>query len=966
MSLSNSYRNKNSDNNENNEKTNIEDNIVYDLTNIKKLYPSLSIDGKMSKSLLLADEENASYKRKKYSILMNNDKNSANLPDIFLQELIKKPCIINKDKIIETMANFIQTSPLLQKFQQDVDKQVENNELSKMGAKLLSYMELKKGQILFRVGDNGDKFYFILRGKVSILKLKEINNVEMTYFEYIDYCMYLLSQKEYHIFNKVKNRNSKTLLINSEAEVISIYKMFFLKQINDAISHDLVHNIKTLLDYLKNYGFKLQDFNIKLSRLEEIENNVLLKPEYKREEWNEYLKEKCKPSFKDLMIYDYYKDIFKKEFYLKKPYTCYIYKPFLFLGKGLFFGDFALDSEINKRNATIRAEEDTILASLKSEDYINVFAPRRKLEKAKEINYIYSNYFFRDINLPLFEKSYFHLFTRHEYSRNYELFNFGDSLNSLILLKEGKVSLELKASIPDLHDYIKYFWKHIQKNEFFRILNYTEKCSLITPSDENRISEYIKDDIFEKMKTKGSKFLKEINKKKIYQISIVTNKEIIGLEEFYFGLPYIMRASVLGNKISCYKIENENFKKILYQERQIVYIYVRASINKIKSLIERLQNLKINQIKLIKNKFENGFSDSNDVNNVIELRKKNYLNKIENKMPKAALNLIKTNLNSAIGTMSIKTNILNKLNISNLNNSLDKNTNFSTAQFNKGEPLIKQYNSYFVKKTNENKKNNLVSKEDILSASENNTSITKRENKDTISINSNRKSTRNNKNILLNYPRILSYGNFIDKINNNIKLNYQSLSGFDNIYKTNQTNSLIKKKLSIKYSAEGKNVFNHRKNNFNKKISKHSFEKVNNNEQKDISIWSRKKTRQLNKIKSISMDSLLLNYKDQNDNNSNIDNNLSIMNRNEIEKNKIIELSNAVKYFYNGIKSRGYSSFVRNKKSNTILNRKKKRKYLSDSSRPLPKSVDNKYIISKVKSNKNNVKLPLIKDKIKQ
>ena len=966
MSLSNSYRNKNSDNNENNEKTNIEDNIVYDPTNIKKLYPSLSTDRKMSKSLLLADEENASDKRKKYSILMNNDKNSVNLPDIFLKELIKKPCIINKEKIIETMANFIQNSPLLQKFQQDVDKQVENNELSQMGAKLLNYMELKKGQILFRVGDNGDKFYFILSGKVSILKLQEINNVEMTYFEYIDYCMYLISQKEYHIFNKVKNRNMKKLLINSESEVISIYKMFFLKQINDSISHDLVPNIKSLLDYLKNYGFKLQDFNIKLSQLEEIENNVLLKPEYKREEWNEYLKKKCKPSFKDLMIYDYYKDLFKKEYQLKKPYTCYIYKPFLFLGKGLFFGDFALDSEINKRNATIRAEEDTILASLKSEDYINVFAPRRKLEKAKEINFIYSNYFFRDINLPLFEKSYFHLFTRHEYSRYYELFNFGTSLNNLILLKEGKVSLELKASIPDLHDYIKYFWKHIQRNEFFRNLNYTEKCSLITPSDENRISEYIKDDIFEKMKTNGNKFLKEINMKKTYQISIVTNKEIIGLEEFYFGLPYIMRASVLGNKISCYKIETENFKKILYQERQIIFIYVQASINKIKSLIERLQNLKINQIKLIKDKFENVFSDSNGINNVIELRKKNHLNKIENKIPKATFNLIKTNLNSAIELMTIKTNILNKkLNISNLNNSLDKKTNFSTAQFNKGEPLIKKYNSY-LQKTNENKKNNLVSKEDILSFSENNTSITKRENKNTISINSNRKTTRNNKRILMNSPRILSYGNFIDKINNNIKFNNQSLSGLDNIYKTNQTNSLIKKKLTIIYSSKGKNIFNHRKNNFNKKISKHSFEKVNNNEQKDINIWYKKKTRQLNNIKSVSMDSLILNYKEQNDNNSNIDNNLSIMNRNEIEKNKIIELSNAVKYFYNGIKSRGYSSFVRNKKSNTILNRKKKRKYLSDSSRTLPKSVDNKYIISKVKSNKNNVKLPLIKDKIKQ
>ena len=39
----------------------------------------------------------------------------------------------------------------------------QNNELSKMGAENLSYMELKKGQVLFRIGDSGDKFYFILK-----------------------------------------------------------------------------------------------------------------------------------------------------------------------------------------------------------------------------------------------------------------------------------------------------------------------------------------------------------------------------------------------------------------------------------------------------------------------------------------------------------------------------------------------------------------------------------------------------------------------------------------------------------------------------------------------------------------------------------------------------------------------------------------------------------------------------------
>ena len=962
MSISNSYRNKKEGNKETNEKSNNGENIVYTSSNIKKLYPSLSIDGQISKELSSTNKENLSYKGKKYSVIINNNENSINLSDIFLKEIIKKPCALSKDRIIEVMSKFIQKSPLLQKFQKDVDKEVENNELSLMGAKLLNYMELKKGQILFRVGDNGDRFYFVLNGKVSILKLKEINNVEMTYFEYIDYCRFLITQKENHIFNKVKNQNMKTFLLNSESEVISIYKMLFLKRINDAISHDLVPDVKSLLDYLKNYGFKLMDFNIKLSKLEEIENNKLLKPEYKREEWNEYLKERYKPSFKDLMIYDYYKDFFKRDFYLKKPYTCFIYEPFLFLGKGLFFGDFALDSEMNKRNATIRAEEDTILAYMKREDYINVFAPRRKSEKVKEINFIYLNYFFRDINFQLFEKSYFHLFSHHEYSRNYELFNFGDSLDSLILLKEGKVSLELKGSILDLHDLIKYLWKHIQENEFFRALNHTEKNSLISQSDENRIREYIEDSFFDKLKLNGKTFMEEINKKKIYQVYIFTNKEIIGLEEIYFGLPYIMRGSVVGNKISCYKIEPESLKKLLYQEREIIYSYVQASINKIKSLIKRLQNLKINQIKIFKNKFENEYSDSNEVNKSISLKKNFYMDKEENKIYKSPINLIKTNLIPAVKLMSIKKNILNKkLNNSNSNNS-NKKINFSSSQINKDEPLIKKYNSNFVRKINENKLNNIASKEDIPSASE--TSNTKRENKITLSIYSNKKSTRNSKNFLLNSKRILSYSNFIDKIKSNIKLKHLSLGRLNDIHKTIQRKSLIKKKLTLRNSSGGKNnILSHRRIIFHKKISKHFLEKQNNNDNKINSIWNRKKNLQINNIRSVSMDSLIRNYKDKNDNNSNSINNITIINKSEKEKNKKIEISNAVKNFYNVIKSRGYSSFVRNKKSNTILNRKNNRKYLSDSSILKSKSMNNKNIIEKNKSNQNYVKLPIITDK---
>ena len=319
---------------EKNEEEKDDENFILENPSVlKKLYPSFLNDAKITKNLLIANENESIFKRRRPSFI--KDENSNFLSDKFLKELVKKPCTLDKNKIISVMTNFIQKSSLIQKFQKDADKdkKIENNELSKMGAENLSYMELKKGQVLFRIGDIGDKFYFILKGKVSILKLKEIKNIEMTYFEYLDYCMNLIIQKENYIFNKVKNRNMKIISIDSENEVIGIYKVFFVKKLKEAIQQDFVPDIKTLIKYLKNYGFKLQDFNIKITNLEKIENNSHLDEDYKREKWKEYLNEKCKPSFSDLMIFEHYKDLFEKEEEEKeekKSFTCFIYKPFLF------------------------------------------------------------------------------------------------------------------------------------------------------------------------------------------------------------------------------------------------------------------------------------------------------------------------------------------------------------------------------------------------------------------------------------------------------------------------------------------------------------------------------------------------------------------------------------------------------------------------------------------------------------
>ena len=142
----------------NSEKNDTEDIILDHPLAIKRLYPSLSLDNKISKSLLLSNDEESTFQRNKPSSLMDEYENTNSISELFLQELVKKPCTLDKNDIIKVMTEFIQKSSLIKKFQKDVqiDKKVENNELSRMGATHLSYMELKIGQVLFRIGDNGN------------------------------------------------------------------------------------------------------------------------------------------------------------------------------------------------------------------------------------------------------------------------------------------------------------------------------------------------------------------------------------------------------------------------------------------------------------------------------------------------------------------------------------------------------------------------------------------------------------------------------------------------------------------------------------------------------------------------------------------------------------------------------------------------------------------------------------------
>ena len=191
--------------------------------------------------------------------------------------------------------------------------------------------------------------------------------------------------------------------------------------------------------------------------------------------------------------------------------------------------------------------------------------------------------------------------------------------------------------------------------------------------------------------------------------------------------------------------------------------------------------------------------------------------------------------------------------------------------------------------------------------------------------------------IYSNSQRNLSYGNILSKHNSKFQLKKLENSIIKIENKINQQNSIdntiLKNKILVKNTStknsislikstpERKKIFIYR-NFYIKKNIKNFIEKEPENYKPINSIWFGQKTRELKYLKNVNINGNALNDNKTNNNNvSLIDNNESNINNINIEeeqKNKKIAISNAIKNFYNEIKNRGYSSIVRNKKSNRL------------------------------------------------
>ena len=111
----------------------------------------------------------------------------------------------------------------------------------------------------------------------------------------------------------------------------------------------------------KLFHLSFKDYNLDSSSVLNHIDEIIKGSTVKERDLNEYLDSLVSLEFEKENIILKNPDIFKNK---KKKFIVFKYEDFMYLKPGNFFGESALHGIVNKRNASIRAEEDCVVLSL--------------------------------------------------------------------------------------------------------------------------------------------------------------------------------------------------------------------------------------------------------------------------------------------------------------------------------------------------------------------------------------------------------------------------------------------------------------------------------------------------------------------------------------------------------------------------------------------------------------------------
>ena len=503
-----------------------------------------------------------------------------------------------KNSTVSDYSNLTTEQKILQKINMITEKLSEN----------VKILRVPENTYIIRMFETGDNCYFLINGRLSVLKPVEYKHVKISYDDYLKYLVNLYYNNEKDLVEQLLVLNRNFIHIHYIDKLLEFVKSYFIIKLKKDLTEDFSNSIdlKYINERLESFYLKFEDYglskNVIESRIIQIKTSSGgNKNDFKKESKNYFLSI-FNPSFDDIFLLTAYNHIFENKIN-KEGASLFKYEILIILPPGTLCGETALEGTSRKRNASIRTEDDCIILSLSNDIYASLLSDDNKKLKSLDVSFLCNNFFFGNISPILFNKYYFPLFTSVIKKKDDELFKQGEELSSIFLLKEGLIKYEIVASVIDLYNIIKYYILSLEK--------YNDCFKLPEKEIKNLKNMYLNDSFYVNLRNKNYEFNEQLKIKNKFGLSISNTSECIGLIEFFLETKHITTCYVESLSAKLMEINRYSLDKILNGEKQIVQTYFHLVCSKILSHIKRFHNLKQDYIAQIEHKIYEKKIDEN-------------------------------------------------------------------------------------------------------------------------------------------------------------------------------------------------------------------------------------------------------------------------------------------------------------------------------------------------------------------
>ena len=459
------------------------------------------------------------------------------------------------------------------------------------------FEKYKKNEFIVKMNDIGDNCYFLLSGKLCVLKLVEYH-IELTYDDYMQYISNLLKNNEFELIENIRHINQNFIDLGLAEDLKDFIKSYFIIKLNKDINY-LFDNNKFDISFIKKrfelFNYSFENFGLSIDKINEHIDEINKGSLLKEKDLREYFNKITMPKKEDFTRLETNPNIFDEKYY---KVTIYKYEEFLYLKPGSFFGETALDSTVHKRNASIRTEEDCIILSLKNEIYKALLSETNKKLKSFDVIFICKNFFFNDISPVIFNRRYFSLFKLIYKTKDDIIYSQSDKLSSVYFIKEGNVKLEIYASIFQIYALIK---------KYFDILTHNTDLKFNQKEINEIKTNYFIDNNMTDIRHQSHIFKEQLKIKRKFEIYSSNLFDTLGLEEFFLNDDYLCTCTVISNEAKIFELNNDSLNIIISNEKQTHNAFYQLIGHKLISLIKRLNTIKIYYINQLNYKIKENF-----------------------------------------------------------------------------------------------------------------------------------------------------------------------------------------------------------------------------------------------------------------------------------------------------------------------------------------------------------------------